>query len=101
MVSRRLVTQSHENEVVGISGEVTERPKVRHWKCRVGVKPHQGFESLPLRWPPSRSARYLPLLPQAVTVERRVSSALVSFLRVLSLSEYCAPAASPATCATI
>src|SRR6185295_7085305 len=32
------------------SGEVTERPKVRHWKCRVGVKPHQGFESLPLRF---------------------------------------------------
>ncbi len=32
-----------------ISGEVTERPKVRHWKCRVGVKPHRGFESRPLR----------------------------------------------------
>src|SRR5262245_57934371 len=30
-------------------GEVTERPKVRHWKCRVGVKPHRGFESRPLR----------------------------------------------------
>ena len=29
--------------------EVTERPKVRHWKCRVGVKPHRGFESRPLR----------------------------------------------------
>src|SRR5262245_31482010 len=31
------------------AGEVTERPKVRHWKCRVGVKPHRGFESRPLR----------------------------------------------------
>src|SRR5260370_30280295 len=31
-------------------GEVTERPKVRHWKCRVGVKPHRGFESRPLRF---------------------------------------------------
>jgi hypothetical protein len=30
-------------------GEVTERPKVRHWKCRVRVKLHRGFESLPLR----------------------------------------------------
>ena len=28
---------------------MTERPKVRHWKCRVGVKPHRGFESRPLR----------------------------------------------------
>jgi hypothetical protein len=34
---------------LGVSGEVTERPKVRHWKCRVGVKPHRGFESRPLR----------------------------------------------------
>jgi hypothetical protein len=34
-----------------ISGEVTERPIVRHWKCRVGVKPHRGFESPPLRLP--------------------------------------------------
>src|SRR5262249_2778606 len=25
-------------------------PKVRHWKCRVGVKPHRGFESRPLRF---------------------------------------------------
>ena len=31
-------------------GEVTEWPKVRHWKCRVGVKPHRGFESRPLRF---------------------------------------------------
>ena len=30
-------------------GEVTEWPIVRHWKCRVGVKPHRGFESRPLR----------------------------------------------------
>lgn len=33
-------------------GEVTERPIVRHWKCRVGVKPHRGFESPPLRFSP-------------------------------------------------
>jgi hypothetical protein len=32
-------------------GEVTEWPIVRHWKCRVGVKPHRGFESPPLRFP--------------------------------------------------
>jgi hypothetical protein len=32
------------------SGEVTERPIVRHWKCRVGLKPHRGFESPPLRF---------------------------------------------------
>jgi hypothetical protein len=32
-----------------VLGEVTERPKVRHWKCRVGVKPYRGFESRPLR----------------------------------------------------
>src|SRR5438876_10366144 len=31
-------------------GEVTEWPIVRHWKCRVGVKPHRGFESRPLRF---------------------------------------------------
>src|SRR6185437_13820437 len=31
-------------------GEVTEWPIVRHWKCRVGVKPHRGFESPPLRF---------------------------------------------------
>ena len=35
---------------LGIFGEVTERPKVRHWKCRVGVIPHRGFESRPLRF---------------------------------------------------
>src|SRR5256885_2514308 len=35
-------------------GEVTERPIVRHWKCRVGVKPHRGFESPPLRLPRKR-----------------------------------------------
>ncbi len=28
---------------------MTERPKVRHWKCRVRVKLHRGFESHPLR----------------------------------------------------
>ena len=28
---------------------MTEWPIVRHWKCRVGVKPHRGFESPPLR----------------------------------------------------
>ncbi len=28
---------------------MTERPKVRHWKCRVRVTPYRGFESLPLR----------------------------------------------------
>src|SRR4051812_5721576 len=37
-------------------GEVTERPKVRHWKYRVGVKPHRGFESRPLRLPACRCA---------------------------------------------
>ena len=31
-------------------GEVTERPKVRHWKCRVRVKLYRGFESHPLRF---------------------------------------------------
>ena len=35
-------------------GEVTEWPIVRHWKCRVGVKPHRGFESRPLRFPSSQ-----------------------------------------------
>ena len=30
-------------------GEVTEWSIVRHWKCRVRVKLHRGFESLPLR----------------------------------------------------
>ncbi len=45
----RRKTQGKEPNKFGISGEVTERPKVRHWKCRVGVKPHRGFESRPLR----------------------------------------------------
>ena len=30
-------------------GEVTEWSIVRHWKCRVRVKLHRGFESHPLR----------------------------------------------------
>ena len=42
-VANRLAARSSEN------GEVTERPKVRHWKCRVRVKLHRGFESHPLR----------------------------------------------------
>jgi uncharacterized protein DUF4145 len=43
------VTQKKATIRVTTFGEVTERPKVRHWKCRVGVKPHRGFESRPLR----------------------------------------------------
>ena len=45
-------------------GEVSERPKERHWKCRMGVKPHRGFKSLPLRFhfPLSISRRAKPIL---------------------------------------
>ena len=31
------------------AGEVSEWPKEQHWKCCMGLKPHRGFESLPLR----------------------------------------------------
>src|SRR4051812_31808689 len=33
----------------GPPGEVSEWPKEQHWKCCMGLKPHRGFESLPLR----------------------------------------------------
>src|SRR5262249_33272551 len=46
-----LLCGSRERSRGCIAGEVTERPKVRHWKCRVGLKPHRGFESRPLRLP--------------------------------------------------
>jgi hypothetical protein len=41
-------TRQSEGSVTTL-GEVTERPKVRHWKCRVRVKLYRGFESHPLR----------------------------------------------------
>src|SRR5262249_39874272 len=53
------------------SGEVTERPKVRHWKCRVGVKPHRGFESRPLRFHSLR----LPQPVQSAGRRRRCATA--------------------------
>ena len=33
-----------------IAGEVSEWPKEQHWKCCMRLKPHRGFESLPLRF---------------------------------------------------
>src|SRR5438270_492410 len=33
------------------TGEVSEWPKEQHWKCCMRLKPHRGFESLPLRFP--------------------------------------------------
>src|SRR5262245_35945769 len=48
-------------EAIPRAGEVTERPKVRHWKCRVGVKPHRGFESRPLRLENNRYRKSLSL----------------------------------------
>src|SRR5262249_34219800 len=44
-----------------VFGEVTERPKVRHWKCRVRVKLHRGFESRPLRISPTGLRYRLPV----------------------------------------
>ncbi len=48
-LSERPIFAGLQTFCLELSGEVTERPIVRHWKCRVGVKPHRGFESPPLR----------------------------------------------------
>ena len=48
-VATRQLPRFFPHDTLWLEGEVTEWSIVRHWKCRVRVKLHRGFESHPLR----------------------------------------------------
>jgi hypothetical protein len=62
---------------------VTERPKVRHWKCRSWRKLRRGFESHPLRFDCNMEGEFFRLLRDRKPAFRLANSHLAKTLAII------------------